>query len=72
MLFERRAEESAPLTNSGTFLYEFELNHNVTEVTKNICCAKDESAVDQNTVTKWFKKFWLGLQELRRSGCNKR
>ena len=38
-------------------LYEFKLSHNVTEAVENICCAKDEDAVDVSVVTRWFKKF---------------
>ena len=39
-------------------LYNFKLGHNITESTKNICCAaKGEGAVDHVTVTRWFKKF---------------
>ena len=33
-------------------------------LTKNICCAKGEDAVDQWTVNWWFKKFWLGCKNL--------
>ena len=33
-------------------LYKFDLDHNVTEATKNICCAKGESTVDPSTVTR--------------------
>ena len=38
-------------------LYEFKLHHNAAEVTKNICCAKVEGAVDLSVVTRWLKKF---------------
>ena len=38
-------------------LYEFKCSHNIVEATKGICCAKGESAVDERTVTRWFKKF---------------
>ena len=41
-------------------IYEIELGHNVTKATKNICCMKDEGAVDHSTVNRWFKKFCLG------------
>ena len=27
------------------------------ELTKNICCKKDEGTVDHNTITRCFKKF---------------
>ena len=37
--------------------YEFELSHDTTETTKNICCAKDESLIDHRTENKLFKKF---------------
>ena len=45
-------------------LYGFKLSHNTAEVTKNICYAKDEGAVDHSTVTKWFKKFHSGCKSL--------
>ena len=45
-------------------LYEFRLNHNVIEATKNICRAKDDGAVDHSTVTRWFKRFCLGYKNL--------
>ena len=52
-------------------LYEIEMGHNDAEVTKNICCAKGEGAVDHSQVTRWFKKFCLcckNLGDLTRSG----
>ena len=33
-------------------LYKLKLVHNATELTKNICCAKSESAVNHSTVTR--------------------
>ena len=45
-------------------LYEFELNHNAAEATKNICCAKGEGTVDNNTVIKYMKKFYLDCKDL--------
>ena len=45
-------------------LYKFELSHDTVEATKNICCAKDEDGVDHSRVTRWFKKFPLGFQNL--------
>ena len=38
-------------------LYEFDLGCNSAEVTKRICDAKGEGAIDLSTVTRWFKKF---------------
>ena len=38
-------------------LYEFELGHNTMEATKNICCAKDEDAVNHSTVIIWLRSF---------------
>ena len=38
-------------------LYKFKLGHNAMEATKNIFCAKGESAVDCSTVTRSLKKF---------------
>ena len=44
-------------------LYKFELDHNtVVETTKNICYIKGEGAIDHSTVTRWFKKFFLGCK----------
>ena len=34
-------------------IYEFELGHNATEATKNICCAKGDGAVDHSIETRW-------------------
>ena len=45
-------------------LYEFKVNHNAAEATKNNCCMKDKSAVDHNTVRKWFKKFCIDCKNL--------
>ena len=33
-------------------IYKFELGHKAMEATKNVCCAKDEGAVDHSTVTR--------------------
>ena len=52
-------------------LYEFELGHKAVEATKNICCAKDDDAVDHYTVTRWVKKYrsgWNYLDNHVRSG----
>ena len=45
-------------------LYEFKLDHNAMEATKNICCVKGEGTVDYNKVTRWFKKFCFGGKNL--------
>ena len=45
-------------------LYKFNMSHNATEMTKNICCVKGEVAVDYNTETRWFKKFCIGCKNL--------
>ena len=47
-------------------LYEFELDHKTAEATKNICCAKDEDAgaVDHNTLTRTFMKFYPGCKNI--------
>ena len=50
------------LSNSGS--YAFKLSHNITEATKNISCEKSEGAIDQSTITKWFKKFCLSYKNL--------
>ena len=44
--------------------YEFKLRHNFTEATKIICNAKDEGAVDLNTVIRWLKKYRSGYKNL--------
>ena len=38
-------------------LYKFQLVHNTTEMTKNICCVKGEGKVDHSTVNRGLKKF---------------
>ena len=44
-------------------VYDFQLDHNPTEATKNICCArKGENAGDYNIVTRCLKKFCLGCK----------
>ena len=48
-------------------LYEYELGHNTAELTKNICCVKDEGTVDHGTITRWFKKFYSGYKYQTRS-----
>ena len=48
--------------NQKIILWEFKLCNNSRETTKKICCVKSEDAFDQNTVTRWLRKF--------RSGCN--
>ena len=39
-------------------IYKFKLGHNATDVIKNICYRKGESAVDHGIVSRWFKKFY--------------
>ena len=45
-------------------LYKFKVGHNVMEATRNICCMKDESAVEHSTVNEWFKKFHSASKNL--------
>ena len=45
-------------------LYKFELDHNAKSITRNICFAKGEGAVNNSTVTRWFTKFRLGFKNL--------
>ena len=45
-------------------LYKFEMGHNITEATKNICCPKGEGVVDDCPVTIFFKKFHSGYKNL--------
>ena len=45
-------------------IYEFELRHNAAEVSKNICCVKDEGSVGHSKATRWLKKFLLGCMNL--------
>ena len=44
--------------------YIFTLSHNTVRATKNICCLKDEDAIDHTTVTKWVKKFCSTFKNL--------
>ena len=44
-------------------LYEFKLDHNVTEITKNVCHAKIEGLVDQCNNYMVQEISPLGLQE---------
>ena len=43
-------------------IYEFKLDYNTTETTKNICCARGEGAVDHSIVTRWSKKICTGCK----------
>ena len=55
-------------------LYKFELSCNATEVTKDICCVKDDGTVDHSTETRWFKKSSSAcnnLDDQARSGMSK-
>ena len=45
-------------------LYEFKLDYNTVDATKNICGTKYGGTIDHNTVTRWFKKFCLGCKNL--------
>ena len=45
-------------------VHEFELGHNATEATKNICCAKEKDADNPSTVTKRLEKFRKGFKNL--------
>ena len=42
----------------------FKVGHNTSKSTKNICCMKDETAVDHSMVTRWFKEVCLGCKKL--------
>ena len=44
-------------------LYKYKQGHNGMEATKIICCMKSEGTVGHSTVTRWLKKFCLGLPE---------
>ena len=46
-------------------LYKCELGHIAIEATKNICYVKSEGVLDQNAVTRWFKKFHLGCKNVK-------
>ena len=39
-------------------LYDFKLDHNFVEATKNISCTKDEGEVDHGAVVKWLV-YWV-------------
>ena len=45
-------------------LSNFQLDHTTAKATKNICCAKDEDAVDYKTVNSLFKKFCSSRKNL--------
>ena len=45
-------------------LYEFELSHDISEETKNICCAKGKGSIDLSAVTRWLKKFRSSCKNL--------
>ena len=45
-------------------LSEFKLEQNPTKVTKKICYAKGEGAIDHNTLTRWLNEFILSKFEL--------
>ena len=47
-----------------TCTLQIEMGHNATEATKIICCLKGQSAADHSTVTRLFKKFYLGCKNL--------
>ena len=45
-------------------VYAFKLCHNAVKATKILCGTKDKIAIDHSTVTRWFKKFCSGFQNL--------
>ena len=49
---------------NNLMFYVFKLGCNTTKATENTFWAKGEGAVDYNTVTRWFKKFYLGCKNL--------
>ena len=42
--------------------YEFDLEHNTSEATKNICRANGEGAIDHSIVIRWLKKSSWGFK----------
>ena len=44
--------------------FEFKLDHNAVEVTKNNCCVKGEGKIDHSIVTRLLKKFCLSWKNL--------
>ena len=46
--------------NQELMFYKFKLGHNIVEVTKDICYAKGEAAVNH----RWFKKFYPNCKNL--------
>ena len=44
--------------------FKFKLDHNVVEAIKNICCVKDEGAVDHSTAIRLFKKIYPSYNKL--------
>ena len=48
------------------------MDHNAVKEAKNICCVKDEGAVDLITVSRWFKKFYSGCKNLNKQAGSSR
>ena len=53
-------------------LYEFKLGHDTVETIKNICCKKNEGAVNHRKLTRWFKKFCSGCKNLNKQARSNR
>ena len=53
-------------------LYVFKLSHNPMETNKNICCAKDEGAVDNITVNRFLKKYSSSCMKVNNQGMSGR
>ena len=43
-------------------LYKFEQGYNTMEMTKKICCAKCDDAIEHSAVTRWLMKFGTGCK----------
>ena len=56
--FESYTYEDAP---QELMVHKFEMGHNITKATKNICWMKDEGTVDHSMITRWLK-FYLGCK----------
>ncbi|CAI9727808.1 Hypothetical predicted protein [Octopus vulgaris] len=64
MQFENFTDERTMLHNLGTYGLRPRSGHNTEDAIKDICCEKDECAVDHSTVIKWFKKFRSAYKSL--------
>ena len=53
-------------------LYEFELGHNITKISKNICCVKKKGWGTVDHSNQMIQEILCGLQEPSQSGKGKK